>query len=189
MTLTWRIGSVYRKTTKFEISLFIITNTSLTASWSYSNIVLIYELTCIKSNEEFLLDLVMKDVDDLMSSTSTISSIFACSHVIQLLLNNFFFIISRYSLPYFLFSPINLTCPHIVMAVAKHYLYVRTPHLSSRISPWRRTTSRAVCRPDHVPVDGISSCRRSTVRRPAESWTIGCSTRAFSSCVAISAEK
>ena len=41
----------------------------------------------------------------------------------------------------------------------------------------------------HVSVDCISSCRRSTVRRPAESLTLGCSTRAFSSCVAISAEK
>ena len=43
--------------------------------------------------------------------------------------------------------------------------YVLTPHLSSRISPWWRTTPRVVCRPDRVPVDGISSCRRSTVRR------------------------
>ena len=190
MTLTWRIVSVYRKTTKFEMSHFIITNTFLTASWSCSNIVLSYELSCIKSNEVFLLDLTMKDVDDLMPSRSTIYSIlrFLISHTTSSQELLFYNLKIQSSLT-FLFSPINLTCPHIVMALAKHYLYVRTPHLSSRISPWRRTTSRAVCRPDHVPVDGISSCRRSTVRRPAESWTIGCSTRAFSSCVAVSAEK
>ena len=46
-------------------------NAFLTASWSYLNIVLSYELSCIKSNEAFLHDLTMKGVDDLMSSRST----------------------------------------------------------------------------------------------------------------------
>ena len=78
------------------------------------------------------------------------------------------------------------------LGAVEHCPYVRIPSLNSRISPsWRTNahlnrwlvSTRSCARWRHLRVDGALHVD------VAESLTIGCSTRAFSSCIVISAEK